>query len=288
MSMLSFKHRLNSIRTTVAIFVTALFLNLISLLVAPVVGAQDFTQGYSSDDSLIRGSIIALNKDNSNKVEVIATDRMDDIFGVVVAANDSALTITADRTGVFVATSGRFDVLVADYNGPIAAGEPITLSPIEGVGMLADADHGMLVGHALVDFNPEADDSTVLSTVTAKDLGGNSIEIAIGRILVEVAIGPNPDARGDMNAPKFLVNLSASIAGKPVSAVRIYASLAVILIASGIAGSLLYSAVRNSIVSIGRNPLSKRSVLAGLAQVVVIGVVIFLSGLVAVYLILKI
>jgi hypothetical protein len=251
--------------------------------------AQEFTQGYSSDEQLIRGSIVAIDDDDPNKVLMINDEKIGDVFGIVVRANDSALTLTSDRTGVFVTTSGRYEVLVSDINGAIRTGDDITLSSIKGVGMLADPDHITIVGTALEPFDIANPETLVLSKVVTNDASGTEVEIAIGRILVEIGVKPNPDARRVQQVPQFLAAVAETITGNSdISAFRIYSALAVLLLASAIAGSLLYSAVRNSIVSIGRNPLSKKSVLAGLAQVVVVGVIIFLSGLVAVYLILKI
>ena len=80
---------------------------------------------------------------------------------------------------------------------------------------------------------------------------------------------------------------SEAIAGKPVSPARVYISIIVLLAAAAIAGSLIYSAVRSSVIAIGRNPLSKRSIIRGLFQVVIIGILVFLSGVFGVYLILN-
>ncbi len=279
---------INGTRLKVVAVLTAVAVLIITAIFTPA-AAQEFTQGYSSDEQLIRGSIVAIDENDPNKVLMINDEKIEDVFGIVVRANDSALTLTSDRTGVFVATSGRYEVLISDINGPIETGDDLTLSSIKGVGMLADADHVTLIGTALEPFNLSNPETMVLSEVTATDASGTEVEIAIGRILVEVVVKPNPNARRVQQVPQFLASIAETITGNSdVSAFRIYSALAVLVLASAIAGSLLYSAVRNSIVSIGRNPLSKKSVLAGLAQVVVVGVIIFLSGLVAVYLILKI
>ncbi len=257
------------------------------LMAMSVVSAQDFTQGYSSEETLLRGSIVGLAEENSNSVATVNTENAGDTLGVVVRDTDSAVTITDDRTGVFVVTTGRFEVLVSSINGEIATGDWLSVSSINGVAMVSDESQRFVVGTALedVDFS---DSANILSQTTVTDSTGNEITVGIARVLAEISIGPNPNRVDDRSAPDFLISFSETIAGKPVAAVRIYAGLAVMLIATIIAGSLLYSAVKSSIISIGRNPLSKKSVLAGLAQVVIISLIIFISGLVAVYLILKI
>jgi hypothetical protein len=259
-----------------------------SILFVPIF-AQDFTQGFSADKQIIRGSVVAIDETDPSKVEIVDDSRIEDIHGVVVRANDSPLTLTSDRTGVFVTTTGKYDVLVADINGVIKQGDDLTISSIKGVAMLSDPDHVTLIGTALEDFDVSDPATPVLDTFKATDNSDNEVAISIGRIQVEVGIKPNPNARRVQQVPQFLASIAEAITGNSeISAFRIYAALLVLILASGIAGSLLYSAVRNSIVSIGRNPLSKKSVLAGLAQVVIVGAIIFLSGLVAVYLILKI
>lgn len=249
--------------------------------------AQEFTQGYSTTETLLRGTVVGLSPDQDNQVRAISSDENEDLLGVVVRSNDAAVTLTEDTTGVFVATTGRFEVLVASTRGNMAAGDTITTSPLSGIAHKAGTSERIVLGKMLVDID-FSDSSKILSQTQIEGNDGETINVSIARGLAEIFIGPNPDLADSASAPEFLVNFSETIAGKPVSAIRIYAGLIIIIIAGAISGSLLYSSVRTSIISIGRNPLSKNSVLTGLAQVVVISVIIFISGLVAVYLLLKI
>jgi hypothetical protein len=50
---------------------------------------------------------------------------------------------------------------------------------------------------------------------------------------------------------------------------------------------ILYSGVRNTLISIGRNPLSKKTIYKGLIQIILMGLIIFITGLFGVYLLLK-
>ena len=263
-----------------------LFISMFGLLAVPAF-AQEFTQGYATTETLLRGEIVGINAEQENQVSSINSDNNEDLLGVVVRSNDSAVTLTEDTTGVFVATTGRFEVLVSDIRGNISSGDNITTSPVTGIGQKAGPTEGQILGKMLetIDFN---DTSRVLSQTTVTNDNGETLTVNIARGLAEINIGPNPDLASEASAPEFLVKFSETIAGKPVSAIRIYAGLIIIIIAGAISGSLLYSSVKTSIISIGRNPLSKNSVLTGLAQVVVISVIIFISGLVAVYLLLKI
>ena len=262
-------------------------LGLVSFALPSVVVAQEFTQGYSTTETLLRGSVVGLTPGQENQVRPVNSDNNGDLLGVVVRSNDSAVTLTEDTTGVFVATTGRFEVLVSDIRGNISAGDNITTSPLAGIAQRTGTTERLQLGKMLedVDFS---DTSKILSQTQVTNDNGETITVNIARGLAEIFVGPNPDLASEASAPEFLVKFSETIAGKPVSAIRIYAGLIIIIIAGAISGSLLYSSVKTSIISIGRNPLSKNSVLTGLAQVVVISVIIFISGWVAVYLLLKI
>ena len=102
------------------------------------------------------------------------------------------------------------------------------------------------------------------------------------------SIGKNPLFKTEAsNVPDFLQKLTDSVANKPVSAVRIYVGLGILLATVIIVFSLLYSGVRTSMVSLGRNPLAKKSILRNLFEVVLIGLIVLISGLFGVYLLLK-
>jgi uncharacterized BrkB/YihY/UPF0761 family membrane protein len=105
---------------------------------------------------------------------------------------------------------------------------------------------------------------------------------------VDVAVAVNPSSgRGVGDFPGFLQIAGTAIANKPVTPARVYVSLAVLLVVAVVAGSMLYSGVRNAIVSIGRNPLAKRSIIRGMLQVVLTSLIVFIIGLFAVYLLLR-
>jgi len=248
--------------------------------------AQTITQGYSSDTVLQRGMIVGLSKDDLRKVEPINGDQYDHIHGVVVSANESAVLIGGDNEKVYVASGGRSATLVSNQNGDIKAGDYVTLSSISGIGMKAGDHDPVVLGRAIEDFN-SSDSAQVIGTVTVKNTSGKEQQIKVGRVLVDVSIGKNPLLKTDNTLPSALKKASEMIAGKAVSPVRVYLSLVMLGTSALIAGSLIYSAVRSSLIAIGRNPLSKRSIIRGLFQVVIIGLMIFLSGIFGVYLLLK-
>lgn len=258
---------------------------LASVFLTPA-SAQTITQGFGSDTTLLRGSIVAVTTTDKNKIELVTRDQIDRMFGVVVNSNDSAVTLSSGQESLFVATNGRFDVLVSDQNGSVKTGDVLTLSSINGVAMKAEKTDRSIVGRAVVDVDFSKVD-TILSKQTITSVTGSKHEVSISRVLADISIGRNPQYQDKSILPSSLRRFGESVSGKPVSTIRIFSALAVMLVVAIIATSLIYSGVRSSLVAIGRNPLSKKSILQGLVQVVIIGVVILLFGLGAMYLILK-
>lgn len=254
---------------------------------ADSVANQAVTQGYSSNSPLQLGMIVKLDDKDPTKVEPLTQDSASQMQGVVVAANDASVTLSNDTNNnqVFVASFGHFDVLVSNQNGPIKSGDYISISSLAGVGMKADSTQSVVIGKAVGSFDGT---SNVQGTTTVKDDGGRNVTVSFGRIPVNISISHNPlQQEIDNNLPGFLRKASLFIANKPVSSVRVYISLVVLLVTTIIAGSLLYGGIRNGLIAIGRNPLAKKSITRNLLQVIFTSLIVFVLGLFAVYLLLR-
>lgn len=267
-------------------FMAFMGLVLISLVsFAHPLAAQTVTQGYGSDESLQRGMLVALKEGDSTKVEPADSGNIKRLHGVVVNPNDAPVTLSNDTQKNFVATVGRYEALVSDENGTIKQGDYITVSSVRGIGKRTDAKSSTVIGKALVDFDGKTD---ILSTTELKDNGGVSQQVHIGRIALDIGIGANPLAKPeDVNLPGFLKKATESVAQKTVSPARVYLSLAILLASIAIAGSMLYAGVRSSMISIGRNPLSKQSISKSLLQIIITSFIVFIIGIFGVYLLLK-
>jgi hypothetical protein len=256
---------------------TGLMLLVSMSLVGPI-HAQNVTQTYSADTALQRGLIVGIKEGDATKVEAVSALHMERMHGVVVDPNDAPVTLTNEGQRVYVATVGRYDVLVSNQNGNIAIGDYITVSSFNGVGMKADANQSMVLGKALAAY----DGKSSIATETV-----NGSKVAIARIQVDLSVNNNPLARTEANLPEFLRKATESIAHKPVSAVRAYISIGVFFASSIVAGALMYAGVRSSIISIGRNPLGKKNIMRGMIQIILVSLIIFISGIFGVYLLLK-
>ena len=251
-----------------------------------IANAQTVSQGYGSTGVVQKGMIVMLDPKDSQKVRALTNKTDKAMHGVVVAANDTVVSLGDDssKNQVYVASNGKYDALVSTQNGPIKTGDIISISALDGVGMRADAGQAVILGKSLGNFDGKKNVSGNASLTTS----AGKKDVAIGLVQIDIGISRNPLAVSVSGppVPAFLRKTGDIVAGKPVSTVRLYISSAVLLITMFMTGSLLYGGVRSSMIAIGRNPLAKKSILRGLIQVVA-GLTIFVTGLVAIYLLLK-
>lgn len=270
-----------SVKRSLAILILA---SLVFLKLSGVMYAQSVTQAYGADSPLQKGLIVGTKLKDPKMVEPLNVDQLDRVLGVVVDPNDSPITISGDQEKVFVATVGRYDVLVSDQEGAIKTSDYVTLSSLAGIGMEATYNQSEVLGRAITGFDGK---SGVISTSKLTDTNGGTREVRIGRITVDIAVSKNPLAKSAAVTPEFLGKIGQAIAGKSVSPAKIYISAAIFLVGAFIAGAVLYSGIRSSIIAIGRNPLSKKSILRGLLQVIFTSLIVFIIAVIGVYLLLK-
>ena len=248
---------------------------------------QAVVQSFTATTSLQTGMIVKLTGSDSTQVEADTISSAQKMSGVVVSPSQAPVTLSPSSGAskqVYVATSGRYDVLVSSQDGSIAPGDYVTVSSLAGVGMKADSKESEVLGKAAAGFDGT---HSVESTVTIQDEQGKQLKVNLGRIPVDIAIGPNPVAFKISNVPGFLQRATLIVTDKPVAAWRIYLGVLIVIGTVIIAGSLLYGGVRNGMVAIGRNPLARSSIMRNLVQVIITSIIIFVTGLFAVYLVLK-
>ena len=276
MPKLNLKKILLTIESAIAVF----------LLFNCVASAQSVTQGYKSDTLLQNGMIVGLDPKDVTKVEPINSAQYNLLHGVVVNPSNSIILIGNNSTNVYVSTSGRVSVMVNDQNGNINPGDYVALSSVSGIGDKAILTDPLVLGKSVSAFNA-TDSAQQIGTVTVKDSTGKTSSLHIGYVTIDIAIGKNPLIITDNSLPSILSRASNLVAGKIVSPVRVYVSILVLAITAFVSGSLIYGGVRSSMISIGRNPLSKKVITRSLTQVVIVSLLVFLSGVFGVYLLLK-
>ncbi len=267
--------------------VVLLVAGMLPVYAATTATTDGIARSYGTDETVRQGMIVGLRHGSTSKVVPLNRDRITDMLGVVIAASDAPITISGETSSaqVYVASSGQYNVLVSNQNGPIRAGDYISISALNGIGMKAPDTETPVLGKAVADFSGAKSRETSSATLHSN---GGTTTVVIGVVAANIGVAGNPNlGRGTGDLPGFLQVASSSIADKPVGAPRVYLSLAVLVLSAFISGSLLYGGVRNSISSIGRNPLAKRSILRGLLQIILVSIIIFILGLFAVYLLLR-
>lgn len=263
--------------------------------VAPVAAAtegqasdlQSVAQSYTTASPLQQGVIVQLTDSNKNAVQAVDYKNSKKTFGVVVSASSAPVTLSTEGGAnlVYVVTSGRFNVLVSNQNGEIKSGDYIAASAVAGIGMHADTKQDTILGRAATSFDGK---SNVISRTDLKTADDKTLKVTIGSVSVDVGVVPNPlKSNSEDGVPNFVQNISRTLVGQSISAVQLYASLAILLTGIGVVASLLYGGVQTGMTAIGRNPLAKQSIVHNMLQVIITGVSIFIGCLIAVYLILK-
>jgi len=245
-------------------------------------------QGYAADTQLDNGTIVQLTGKDSNRVKIVGQSELGNMFGVTVDRNQLPLAVTHEgvQNETFVAVSGTYNVLVSTQGGTIAPGDYLTLSSVGGVAMKAGTEEKTVFGRAAAPFDGKG---ITLSTVTLKDTSGKSGKtVNLGLIPVTIDIRSNPNQKTTkVNLPSFLERVGLAIAEKPVSPVRIYLSIGISVVCVIAAIAIIYAGVRNGVISIGRNPMSKKSIFRALIETILTSLLILIIGMFAVYLLLK-
>lgn len=243
-------------------------------------------QNYSATSRLDRGTIVTLN--DQNTVVAASGQSEQSILGVVVDRNSLSIHLSSRglKNETYVATEGNYPMLVSTQNGEIESGDYVTLSAIDGVAMKADTRQATVVGRAQGVFAGGKDS---LTSAELKDDKGRVVQrVDIGLLSVTIDVEKNPNIISTKaDVPPFLERLGQQIAEKKVSPIRIYLSIAITGISLITALVILITGVRQSILSIGRNPLSKKSIFRALIQVILTSFIILIIGLFAVYLLLR-
>lgn len=264
----------------------------VTSMVASTVLAVDYgggsVQGYSAERPLDFGSIVELADRDKRQVRVASQKELTNMFGVVVDPQQLPVRLSSGNleNETYVAVSGTYNVLVSTQGGAIAAGDYITISSLKGVGMKAGTDEASVFGRAVTRFD---DSSVSRGTAEVKDVNGAVISnVKLGSVPVTIEIQKNPNQKSTkVNVPEVLERVGQAIAEKEVSAIRIYISMAITAVSLITALVVLYIGVRSSVISIGRNPMSRKSILRALFQVILTSALILVIGLFAVYLLLR-
>lgn len=245
-------------------------------------------QAYNAPKDLDIGTIVELTGEKADTVKPSSEKQLQNMFGVVIDRNTLPIVYSHENLNnpTYVAVSGTYNTLVSTQAGNIKPGDYLTMSSINGVAMKAGSDKKTVFGRAYGSFDGRMG---ALGTSQLKDVNGQPNQtVKLGLIPVTIDIKQNPTIKTTKaDLPDFLVRAGQAIAEKEVSPVRIYLSAAIAVISLLIAIAVLYTGIRSSVISIGRNPMSKKSIFRALMEIILTSLLILIIGLFGVYLLLK-
>lgn len=249
---------------------------------APVsASSANISHSYRASSSIAIGSLVSLSSGKQGYIELANSKNGARLLGVVVKSNDSLLAVDAAQGTIQVATEGMATALVSTVNGPINVGDPVAVSPFDGIGMKFTSD-SRVIGLAQSSF----DGSGGLSERVTDKAGKNS-EIKVGYVQVSIGISTASSPSSGNGETNVLQKYAVSLTGHSVPTWRIAASAAVILVAFIALVTLIYSSIYGSIVSVGRNPLAKFAIFRTLRVVLGMAFVTAVLASVAVDLLMR-
>lgn len=276
------KHIRHSTYRSVSFAQRLLFGSLLISLFLPLVASAVTTisQGYTTKDKLSLGSIVSQQKSTTDEVMAASTSNVDNLLGVVINDDSSLLSVTNGQPNqVQIATSGTVQVLVSDINGKIERGDHITASPISGVGMKATGNV-RVIGIAQSELQHG-------SKQTYKNKDGKEQTVTIGDAPVLVNVAYFFKEPEKTIVPSAFQNIANTLAGKKVSTLPIFISAGIFIVTLIVVVSIIYSMIRSSIISIGRNPMSQSAVYRGVIQMSALVLGILTVAMISIYLVLS-
>ena len=280
---------MNMARRSVSLAVVLGAALFVALPVSAVSYGGDGIRGYSATAPLNTGTIVQLADKDTAKVKAVSQTEIKNMLGVVIDPGQLSLRITNEglENEAYVATTGSYSTLVSTQGGAIQSGDYVTLSSVDGVAMKASETDKTVYGRAQASFDGKG---VIFGTTSLKDTSGKETKtVQLGLVPVTIDIRNNPVEKKSTkaNVPDFLQRLGDQIAEKEVSPIRIYLSMGITAVSLIAAIAVLYAGVRSGVISIGRNPMSKKSIFRALLEVILTSLLIVIIGLFAVYLLLK-
>lgn len=243
--------------------------------------ATSLSQGYSTNETLSLGSIVSLQNNSTDHVVAANTSNADSILGVIINDGSSLLSLSnGQENQVQIATSGMVSVLVSDINGEIIQGDPITASPIKGVGMKA-TNNTKVIG--IAQGKPASSEASKQSYT---DDNGDKQSLLLGEVPVLINVSYFYKQPDKTIIPSAIQNVANALAGKTVNTTPIIISAAIFIITLAVVVSIVYSMIRSSIISVGRNPMSQSAVYRDVIQLSALVLGILAVSLISIYFIL--
>jgi hypothetical protein len=249
------------------------------------------TQSYDASSAVKTGMLVQLDPKNLTTVIPLTEATIKNVLGVVIPSLSATIVLTpsnASMTQVLVNNTGELEVLVSNQNGPIAVGDYLDISSLDGIAMTASTTESTVVGRADGAFNGK---TNVIGSMTVKNSLGKMVTVNIARIPVHIAVTHNPifkkASKSDF-VPGFIGKIVFQVTSKTDSAARVYIAIVILFGLIILTANMLFGGIRGGMIAVGRQPLSKKSITISLIQTVFFALAIFVGGIAGIYMFLKI
>ncbi len=258
------------------------FIGTVVILMVNIYPAQaaGLSFGFGNSKDVVDGMIVSVDQQDTDSIVQATVNNADYVVGVSVNQASSAVVFDNDDS-VYVASEGTVDVFVSTVGGDIEKGDLITVSTIGGAGKKKQEgfDGQKIVGVAREDFSK---DSPSAELITLENAGG----VYVGLISIELLVGEPAVGQDQNDGDNVLIRIGRRIAGKPVSLSQVVLTASVIVVTFVVSGALLFGAIKGSFTSIGRNPLSAKTIYRGMTRASLISLTVMILGILAGYVVL--
>jgi hypothetical protein len=227
-------------------------LGMVVLLAPGLTGAREdvttIAKTYAIQGEHASGDLVSF--DRSTQAFTLARVVGDpNLFGVVVV--DPLVVLRTTASGTPVMNTGEARVNVTTINGGIAAGDYVTSSTVPGKGEKSTRSGDTVIGVALEPF------PSLNSGVSVREDG----PVYSGAINVLLSIGPRPSNTGGTLGAPGIPGRSVTGLNTPVANILKYLLATLVVVGSiYVAFRNFGSNLRDSIISVGRNPLAKPAI----------------------------
>jgi hypothetical protein len=135
-------------------------------------GSYDFAEMFPSTETLEAGDVVVFSGSGANVRR--GTDGERKLTAGIVSTRPGFLAGDNVEGDYPIALAGRVPTKVTLENGPIAVGDPLTLSTLSGYAMRA-TDAGMVVGYALEPYTTPTSDASIITFVNVGYYDGGEV-----------------------------------------------------------------------------------------------------------------
>jgi hypothetical protein len=237
---------------------------------------------YKTTTTIKPGSVVSLDTTAQNQVVAANTNNQQRLVGVTVNNQQSLLAVNDASNTTQVVSNGVAETLVSTINGPILIGSQVSVSPLSGVGE-NDSSGSRVVGIAEAAFNSST--SGAISQ-NIYDTSHHLHTIYVGYIPVLIAVNSNTTNNQSGGFINSFRSLLSNFAGHTISNTSLLLISIITFIALVTIIILVYGAITGGLISLGRNPLAKGSILASVGQIFLMVLVIAAISITIIYFIL--